>query len=145
MLVSEYVADFCEDEKGGLNPSVSLAETFVAREQQRLQQLCDREGGESAVELKKEMESIMMERVGLFRNGTDLETAVAALESLLSRSRRLSLADNRPGANPELVLAYRLPRMLKIAIGVALGALQRTESRGAHFREDHPVATTGSG
>ncbi|MES9899358.1 MAG: fumarate reductase flavoprotein subunit [Sedimenticola sp.] len=138
MLVSEYVADFCEDEKGGLNPSVSLAETFVAREQQRLQQLCDREGGESAVELKKEMESIMMERVGLFRNGTDLETAVAALESLLSRSRRLSLADNRPGANPELVLAYRLPRMLKIAIGVALGALQRTESRGAHFREDHP-------
>jgi fumarate reductase flavoprotein subunit len=43
------------------------------------------------------------------------------------------------GANPELVLAYRLPRMLKIALTVAMGALARTESRGAHFREDHPA------
>jgi fumarate reductase flavoprotein subunit len=42
-------------------------------------------------------------------------------------------------ANPELVAAYRLPRMLKVALTVAMGALARTESRGAHFRDDYPA------
>lgn len=37
-------------------------------------------------------------------------------------------------ANPELEEAYRVPRMLKIALCVAYGALLRTESRGAHYR-----------
>jgi len=40
--------------------------------------------------------------------------------------------------NPELVTAYRVRRMLKLALCVTYGALQRTESRGAHFREDFP-------
>ena len=42
------------------------------------------------------------------------------------------------GANPELVAAYRLRKMLKLALCTAYGALARIESRGAHFREDHP-------
>lgn len=138
MLVSEYVADFCSQEEAAINISSALVEGFVEGERQRLRQLCESRGGESATELRKEMESIMMEKVGLFRNGSDLEAAVEQLESLLTRSRHLTLADHSPGANPELVLAYRLQRMLKVAIGVALGALQRTESRGAHFREDYP-------
>ncbi len=140
MLVSEYVADYCSDNTN-LDPSVSLAERFVIREREALQQLCRRkgEGAENAVELRKAMEAIMMEKVGLFRNGPDLEAAVTQLEALLKRSRQITLSDEGfCGSNPELVLAYRLPRMLKIAIGVTLGALQRTESRGAHFREDYP-------
>jgi fumarate reductase flavoprotein subunit len=40
--------------------------------------------------------------------------------------------------NPELVTAYRVQKMLKVALCVAYGALTRTESRGAHFREDFP-------
>jgi fumarate reductase flavoprotein subunit len=40
-------------------------------------------------------------------------------------------------ANPELEESYRVPKMLKIAISVAYSALLRTESRGAHYREDH--------
>jgi fumarate reductase flavoprotein subunit len=48
------------------------------------------------------------------------------------------LESNVHGANPELVAAYRLQKMLKVALCVALGARERTESRGAHSREDHP-------
>jgi fumarate reductase flavoprotein subunit len=48
------------------------------------------------------------------------------------------VASPAAGTNPELVAAYRLPKMLKVAICVALGARERTESRGAHFREDYP-------
>ena len=80
----------------------------------------------------------MMEKVGLFRNGPALQQAVDQLTELLQRSKNVGVCCQHPAANPELVLAYRLPKMLKIALGVAMGALARTESRGAHYREDHP-------
>lgn len=81
----------------------------------------------------------MTDKVGLFRNGPDLEAAVAELAELLVRSQGVGVRSGGLDANPELVLAYRLPRMLKVALTVALGARNRTESRGAHFREDFPA------
>jgi fumarate reductase flavoprotein subunit len=48
------------------------------------------------------------------------------------------LRSKAAGPNPELVMAYRTQKMLKLALCVAYGAAQRTESRGAHFREDFP-------
>jgi fumarate reductase flavoprotein subunit len=138
MLVGEYVADFCASSEGQIDISTSLASEFVEAEKADLDRLLIQKGDEQPVRLRKEMEGIMMDKVGLFRNGADLQNAVDELRDLLERSRRVRVSKHHPAANPELVLAYRLPRMLKIALGVALGALQRTESRGAHFREDHP-------
>jgi fumarate reductase flavoprotein subunit len=139
MLVGEYVADFCASAEGGLRLSGALAEEFVAREQGKLDRLTRGGGREDPVGLRKAMERVMTERVGLFRNGPDLRAAVNELQGLLARSRDIGVGRRHPAANPELVLAYRLPRMLKVALGVALGALERTESRGAHFREDYPA------
>lgn len=117
--------------------STGLAREFLVREQVALDGLLAGRGSEDAIALRTRMEQIMTDKVGLFRNGSDLESAVAELRDLLARSQRLALRNRRADANPELVLAYRLPRMLKIALTVALGALNRTESRGAHFREDY--------
>ena len=78
------------------------------------------------------------DKVGIFRTGADLQAAVTELQALLERSRHIGLRSPQPGPNPELVTAYRTQKMLKLALCVAHGALQRTESRGAHFREDHP-------
>ena len=64
--------------------------------------------------------------------------AVDELQQLLVRSRNIGLRYKARGANPELVTAYRVQKMLKLALCVAYGAVQRTESRGAHFREDFP-------
>ena len=138
MLVSEYVADFCEQSENDLSISTRLANEFLLKEQSKLNNLFGNPGKENAVEIRKRMEQIMMEKVGLFRNGEHLTEAVEELQELLERSKQVAVSSQARGGNPELVLAYRLPRMLKIAIGVALGAQQRTESRGAHFREDHP-------
>jgi fumarate reductase flavoprotein subunit len=60
------------------------------------------------------------------------------LQKLLVRSRNFGVRSRTPGVNPELVTAYRTQKMLKLALSVAYGALMRTESRGAHFRQDHP-------
>jgi fumarate reductase flavoprotein subunit len=85
----------------------------------------------------RRMQDIMTDKVGIFRHGDLLAAAVEELQQLLQRSRSIGLAP-AAGANPELVTAYRVQKMLKLALCVAYGALQRTESRGAHYREDHP-------
>ena len=80
----------------------------------------------------------MTAKVGIFRTGEDLASAVEELQALLLRSRNIGLRYRARGANPELVSAYRVQKMLKLALCVAYGALTRTESRGAHFRQDYP-------
>jgi len=82
------------------------------------------------------MQLLMDEKVGIFRDGIRLQEAVTELEDLLKKTKHINVKSKERAGNPELEEAYRVPRMLKIALCVAQGALQRTESRGAHYRED---------
>ena len=95
-------------------------------------------GGEFVHDLRKRMSEVLTEKVGIFRTQSDLDAAVEALEALYARSRHLGLHANGRGGIPELAAALRLPGMLRLAITIALGAQQRTESRGSHYREDYP-------
>ncbi len=97
-----------------------------------------RDGNESATELRNEMQDIMMEHVGIFRNGKDLQEGVEKLQVLRERAKNIRLHAPVKGFTPELSLALRLDGMLKLALCTAYGALKRTESRGAHAREDYP-------
>ena len=95
--------------------------------------------GDDCYTLRKEMQDTMMEYVGIFRNGKDLQAGVDKLQNLLERCGNMRLASgNMPGPNAELSMALRVPGMLKLALCTAYGALMRTESRGAHAREDYP-------
>jgi fumarate reductase flavoprotein subunit len=84
------------------------------------------------------MQKIMMDKVGIFRTGEELQKAVDELTELNKRCRHVALQNKARHANPELAEAIRVPKMVKLALTVACGALARTESRGAHAREDHP-------
>jgi len=75
--------------------------------------------------------------VGIFRNGEDLEQAVEELKVLNQRAKKIALRNRISSSNPELVEAIRVPKMIKLAQCVAYGAMLRTESRGAHAREDY--------
>ena len=138
MIVGEYIADFCDRPGNDASIPTGLVRDFVAREQSRLDRILLGSGTEDASAIRAQMQEIMTEKVGIFRTGKDLKQAVDELQKLLVRSRRIGLRSRAPGANPELVTAYRLRPMLKLALCVAYGALTRTESRGAHFREDFP-------
>lgn len=95
--------------------------------------------GDDCYTLRNAMQDVMMEHVGIFRNGKDLEAGVAKLQDLLERSKNMRLRGGAmPGPHGELSMALRVPGMLKLALCTAYGALQRTESRGAHAREDYP-------
>jgi fumarate reductase flavoprotein subunit len=138
MIVGEFIADFCARPENDVNISTGLIHEFLQREQAGLDRLVDGTGSEDATMLRVAMQEIMTEKVGIFRNGPDLERGVDELQKLLLRSRNIGLKYKARGANPELVTAYRVQKMLKLALCVAYGALTRTESRGAHFREDYP-------
>ncbi|MCB1855265.1 MAG: fumarate reductase flavoprotein subunit [Halieaceae bacterium] len=138
MIVGEAIADFCESPEGALTLSTALVEDFGRREARHLATISDGHGDENAFDLIRRMQETMTAKVGIFRHAERLEEAVSSLQDLQRRSRNISLRSSAAGANPELVAAYRLQRMLKLAQCVAYGALQRTESRGAHYRADFP-------
>lgn len=139
MLVAEYIADFCDSDESAVNIDSLTIATFLKAEKDKIEALLTKENGEDAYVLRRRMEAIMMEKVGIFRNGEDLQAAVNELEELYKRSQNIEVFHSKSrGANPALVNAYRTQKMLKLALTVAYGALLRTESRGAHSREDFP-------
>jgi fumarate reductase flavoprotein subunit len=135
MIVGEYVADYCA-RAVEVDVPMGLVHDFLRREQAHLDSFVG--GTEHAGLLCRELQELMTDRVGIFRTGADLEHAVEGLQQLLSRSRNIGLRSTSGGNNPELVTAYRLQRMLKVALTIAYGAFMRTESRGAHYRQDYP-------
>jgi len=138
MIVGDFVADFCDRSDNDVRIPTGLVRDFIAAEQAKLDHLATGGGTEDASVLRIAMQEIMTAKVGIFRTGADLDSAVTELQALLERSRHIGLRRAAAGANPELVTAYRTQKMLKLALCVAYGAAQRTESRGAHFREDFP-------
>ena len=138
MIVGDFIADFCDRSANDAPIPTGLVREFLAAEQAKLDQLVSGGGSEDASALRVAMQEIMTAKVGIFRTGTELSAAVTELQALLERSRHIGLRSKAAGSNPELVTAYRTQKMLKLALCVAYGAAQRTESRGAHFREDFP-------
>jgi fumarate reductase flavoprotein subunit len=138
MIVGEFIADFCDRPDSDAHLSTGLIHEFLQHEQAKLDALIAGNGTEEANTLRVGMQEIMTAKVGIFRTGDDLASAVEELQALLIRSRNIGLRYRAQGANPELVSAYRVQKMLKLALCVAYGALARNESRGAHFRHDYP-------
>ncbi|QSZ41412.1 fumarate reductase flavoprotein subunit [Sulfurimonas aquatica] len=138
MLVAEYISDFCDSHESSMHIHSSKIEIALKEENAKIDALLANENGESAFKLRRRMEEILMDKVGIFRNGEDLQDAVNELEELYKRSKNIEVTAKSRAANPALFNAYRTQRMLKLALTVAYGALLRTESRGAHSREDYP-------
>jgi fumarate reductase flavoprotein subunit len=131
------MADYCDRPENAVDVPMGLVQEFVDRERAKLAGLLLGRGTEDAMALRVRMQELMTAKVGIFRRGKDLEEAVGELQQLLVRSRDIGVRYKAEGANPELVAAYRTKMMLKLALTVAYGALMRTESRGAHYREDY--------
>ena len=136
MVVGRSIAQ----DLAGSDSSFSDAAAGSARLQveQRLSALASY-GLEYVYDLRQQMAEILREKVGVFRNGRELMTAVEQLQDLQERAKHLGLRSSGRGPDPEVSAALRLPGMIRLAITIAYGALQRTESRGSHFREDYPA------
>jgi len=122
-----------------LSYKYNYVQGFAKEQQERINNLiAGKQGKENVYALRKEMEQTLMDYVGIFRNGPDLQKAVDNLKEIYHRSLKIGLQSNGKGANPELSTCLRLPGMLRLALCISYGALTRTESRGSHAREDFP-------
>lgn len=93
---------------------------------------------DSVVAFKRDLQQIMQTHCGVFRDQTTLTAAQPKLSALDQRLVKLTLQDNAQAFNLERIQAYECENLLAVAWASLTSALARTESRGAHAREDFP-------
>ena len=97
----------------------------------------ERPSGESPYDVHRDLQETMQNYVGIFRNEEDLKKGLDQLQNLNERAAKVKVEGSRL-FNPGWHLAYDLKSMLRVSEAVALSALARQESRGAHSRIDYP-------
>jgi succinate dehydrogenase / fumarate reductase flavoprotein subunit len=103
-----------------------------------VERLLNSTGSESAADIRRELETVMMDNVGVFRIESQIQAAVDKVHELQERYRQVGLQDKGSHFNTELLEALELGYLLDLAEVTAESALARKESRGAHSREDYP-------
>lgn len=103
-----------------------------------LEAILSRTSGEPAVKIRSDLQAAMMENVSVFRNEETLETALAEIAQIRRRAEHVTVGDKGKKFNTDLMDAVEVGFMLDYAHAITAGALERTESRGAHSREDYP-------
>ncbi len=95
-------------------------------------------GKERIGDIMADMQEVMMDNVSVFRMESPMKEALGKIMELKERYQHISLQDKGSCFNRDLLDALELGHMLDLAEVIAMGALFRQESRGAHFREDFP-------
>jgi succinate dehydrogenase / fumarate reductase flavoprotein subunit len=96
-----------------------------------------RDDGAGPYRIQHELQAMMQDLVGIVRRESEMARAVEQLAGLRERARRLRVDGNR-AYNPGWHTALDLLNLLTVSEAVARSALERKESRGAHFRDDLP-------
>jgi succinate dehydrogenase / fumarate reductase flavoprotein subunit len=117
----------------------AIPNNLEAKEGAKLAQLMEKPGYEKVGPIMSEMQEVMMDKVSVFRTRESLTEAREVLQSLKNRYERISVQNRGRCFNRELLDVLELENMLDLSETIILGALQREESRGAHFREDFPI------
>ena len=92
--------------------------------------------GEKASVLRAELQTIMQNHFGVFRRGDFMKEGIEKLKALRPRIENVQLSDTSNAFNTARIEALELQNLLEVAEATAVAAEWRTESRGAHARED---------
>lgn len=111
--------------------AADFAKAWIAR-------LTDGKPGPHGGHITDEMQTVMMEKVGIYRNVGDMQAAVEALEELRARYQTARIQDTGRQFNTDLLELIELGNLLDLSLITAVSAQNRQESRGAHSREDYP-------
>lgn len=129
----EFAAIFAkENGHGAINP-----ESIEAAAGEALRPF-DRATGENPFQVQYDLQEMMQDLVGIVRKEDELAQAEVELKKLRSRAANVKVIGNRE-YNAGWHTALDLGNLLTVSEAVALAALHRKESRGAHFRDDYPA------
>ena len=116
----------------------SMSQPVVDGVREEIDRLLSGAGVEDMGEVRMDLQSKMMDRCSVFRNEDDLKGLVDELREIQERTLRVAVKDRGRVFNTDLLGALELRHLVTLAGVMAGSALQRTESRGAHYREDFP-------
>jgi succinate dehydrogenase/fumarate reductase flavoprotein subunit len=118
--------------------SVRQSERTLKSEQDRINGILARTGGERHSAVRKKMNAVMSDNVFIFRKEDELTRAVEGLREVREAAKTMTVMDKSKTFNTDLVGLLETEFLVDVAQPIALGALNRTESRGAQARVDYP-------
>jgi succinate dehydrogenase / fumarate reductase flavoprotein subunit len=129
----DYAAEFARE-----NPAPRLDAAQIAAYEKEVLAPFERRSEEGPYRIQSDLQGMMQAKVGIVRSESEMKEAIEALKGLGERARRVGVTGHRE-YNPGWHTALDLRNLLIVSEAVARAALEREESRGAHFREDRPA------
>ncbi|MGM0844030.1 MAG: succinate dehydrogenase flavoprotein subunit [Bacillota bacterium] len=127
----------------GLEKSVdelpsSLFERHVQQEEEKWNEILSMDGTENAYVIHKELGEWMTDNVTVVRYNDKLKETDNKILELMERFKNININDTQKWSNQGAMFTRQLHNMLQLARVITIGALQRDESRGAHYKPDFP-------
>ncbi len=123
----------------GTAPDPEIRDDDLDKETARIQELWNRSEGESPRALRAELQQTMDQLVGIYRSPEELYRGLRQVRALQERYRNVRVIDRSTTYNIDLTDALEVGNLLALAEVIVVGAIARTESRGAHTRLDYPA------
>ena len=114
----------------------AVVEHAVETERARIADMLERDGTNHA-EIRADLQAAMTENVNVFRNKEGLQTALEVIRECRERYQDVAVSDPSRTFNTDLIHTIETRNLIDIAESITLGALARTEFRGAHWRQEH--------
>ena len=115
-----------------------ISPSVAEKTKETFNRIINSNGTEKVFSIRTRLQEIMMDKCGIFRHENDLKNLLAEIKELKERYKNISIQDKGTVFNTELMEAIELENLIINAEVTAYSALNRTESRGAHSREDFP-------
>ncbi|MFW6064452.1 MAG: FAD-dependent oxidoreductase [Candidatus Natronoplasma sp.] len=110
----------------------------LKRDREEIDKLLNGEGDILYSDLMKELRETMFQQFGVYREERSMKKGLKKMRELKEKYDSVHLENTNEKFNTALIRTLELRSMLDIAEVVALGSIKRKESRGSHFRRDHP-------
>ncbi len=118
--------------------SIPLNKDLTKSYQERILSKKDGQSGPNPEDIRLELQNLMMEKIGIYRNEQDMQEAVERIKELRQDYSQVKISFYSNAFNTHLLDILELGNLLDLAYITAFSALNRKESRGAHSREDYP-------
>ncbi len=113
-------------------------ESEVKREEERIDSLFSADGKEKLSDLRGELSDVMSYGAGIFREEKKMKEALERVREIKERAKHLKVYDGERTFNTNLQQTLEFLNLVDIAEAIVLPAIERKESRGAHYRTDYP-------